>query len=217
MTFIASLYRNQLWYAGRLLLLPLLLLVVIGWWWRPLWFLATAFFAFLLYFFRVPLRPVSDDATILVSPADGTVVAVEPTWMQGQEFIRISIFLSPLDVHVNWIPVASRITDIVYTPGKFLVAWADKSSEINERLELTLETATGQVVFLRQIAGFVARRIWCIASVGKLMHRGELYGMIRFGSRVDLIVPAATNVLVSVGMRVEGSRTLLGRLPGNRL
>lgn len=208
-----QLYYNQLWYAGRILLIPLLVGLFFGWWWKPLWMVVAALFIFLLYFFRVPLRDITPDDVQVVSPADGRIVAIQPAVRNAQAYIRISIFLSPLDVHVNWIPVNSRIREIVYTPGKFVVAWAEKSSEINERLELTLETTQGTTLYVRQIAGFVARRIWCKVQVGQELPRGQLYGMIRFGSRVDILVPADSKILVRRGMRVVGCKTVLGILP----
>lgn len=208
-----QLYYNQLWYAGRILLMPLLVGFVFGWWWKPLWMVVAALFIFLLYFFRVPVRDITPDDVQVVSPADGRIVAIQPAVRNAQAYTRISIFLSPLDVHVNWIPVNSRIREIVYTPGKFVVAWAEKSSEINERLELTLETTQGTTLYVRQIAGFVARRIWCKVQVGQELSRGQLYGMIRFGSRVDILVPADSKIVVQRGMRVVGCKTILGILP----
>lgn len=162
--------------------------------------------AFCLYFFRNPVRQVpSYDQQTLISPADGQVLEVSTNSTAQENMpVKIVIFLSPLDVHVNWIPCDGVIEKTEYRPGKFLVAWAPKCSDINERFDIWLRTARNEQVLVRQIAGFVARRIIVWAHEHETVQRGHKYGMIRFGSRVDLYLPAHALPLVKVGQRVSG-------------
>lgn len=179
--------------------------------------LALAGLAFSLYFFRNPQRTCSaalDNPRVLICPADGKVVAIESV---EDGFVgsatRVSIFLSPLDVHVQWTPTAGNIHQVNYRPGKFVVAYAPKSSDINERNDICMKTETGAKLVVRQIAGFVARRICCWVNSGEMVHAGQKYGMIRFGSRVDVIVPRETQIHVRVDDRVIGGQTVVGTLP----
>jgi len=209
---------NLLWTEGEMLAGICLMTLIFGWWWssRLLMIGSVAIFLFCLYFFRNPERicdAYQHHEQVLICPADGKVVAVEqgthpdigPVW-------KVAIFLSPLDVHVNWIPVDGRITRVTYHPGKFLVAYAPKSSEINERMEVILETPQMQHIAIRQIAGLVARRIVCWVHEGDAVAAGDKYGMIKFGSRVEIMVPQHTvRVEVVVGQHVYGGETVLGR------
>lgn len=173
-------------------------------------------FVFSVYFFRNPHR-ICEEALhndrIVVAPSDGEVVEiveVEDGFVGSAK--RISIFLSPLDVHVQWIPLRGIVEQIVYRPGKFVVAYAPKSSEINERNDIYLRTSEGVKLVVRQIAGFVARRICCWVKPQTQVQVGDKYGMIRFGSRVDVIVPRETKIAVKVGDRVYGGHTMLAEV-----
>lgn len=173
--------------------------------------------AFSLYFFRNPHRSCKQaegNPSVLICPADGKVVAIEDfeDGFVGQAR-RVSIFLSPLDVHVQWAPTSGKIHQINYRPGKFVVAYAPKSSDINERNDVCIITETGSKVLVRQIAGFVARRICCWVNPGEIITAGQKYGMIRFGSRVDVIVPRTTQINVHVDDVVIGGQTVVGILP----
>jgi phosphatidylserine decarboxylase len=171
--------------------------------------------AFCLWFFRDPARRIPDDPRAVVSPADGRVVAVTP--VDEEQFLhapatRVSIFMSPLDVHVNRSPVAGRITGLVHTAGKFRAAWEDKASLDNERNAMVLEQGTRRFLVV-QIAGAVARRIVCRRTVGDVLERGEAYGVIMFGSRVDLYLPRDVRARVRKGERVRAGVSVVGELP----
>jgi phosphatidylserine decarboxylase len=170
---------------------------------------------FCLWFFRDPARETPRDPRAVVSPADGRVVAVTP--VQEDRFLdapttRISIFMSPLDVHVNRSPVDGRITRIEHTAGKFRAAWEDKASLDNERNAMVLEHA-GRRWLVVQIAGFLARRIVSRRAVGDVLERGEAYGVIMFGSRVDVYLPSDVRAVAKKGDRVVAGVSVLGELP----
>lgn len=209
---------NLLWSEGRYILLALVALgalgvvvpsrIIIG--------LALAGFLFSWYFFRNPVRVCAAalaDSSVIICPADGKVVGIEaiidPFVGEAQ---RVSIFLSPFDVHVQWSPLAGAVAQVNYRPGKFIVAYAPKSSDINECNDVCMITDVGAKVLVRQIAGFVARRICCWVCAGERLHAGQKYGMIRFGSRVDVIVPRTTKIAVCKDQRVVGGQTVLGTL-----
>lgn len=173
-------------------------------------------FLFNLWFFRDPKRtiPLVDEWTLL-SPADGKVLLIqdvhEPLYFNGPAK-QISIFLSPLNVHVNRIPVGGVIEYDNYVPGDYLVAWHEKASELNERSQLGVRHSSGQKVLFKQIAGAVARRIVYHVTVGDSVKTGERFGIVKFGSRMDILMPPETDVLVSVGDRVSGGLDKLARL-----
>jgi len=173
--------------------------------------LLAAILLFTLYFFRDPDRttPVGDD--LVISPADGEVVLVkevrEDEFLKG-EGIQVSIFMSPLNVHVNRFPITGKVGYFQHIPGEFLVAFDDKSSLRNERTQIGVENGKTRV-FFKQIAGFVARRIVANLKVGDPAVAGERFGMIRFGSRVDVIVPKGAGVKVKVGDKTIGGETVL--------
>jgi phosphatidylserine decarboxylase len=175
---------------------------------------------FFAWFFREPRRVTPQRAGIAVAPADGTVAqvagAVAPAelGLGGGEMLRISVFLSVFDVHVQRAPVGGEVTRVAYRPGAFLSADLDKASEDNERNSVLLRTAEGHEVAVVQIAGLVARRIVCQVAEGNKVRAGQTYGLIRFGSRVDLYVPAGSRVLVEVGQRTIGGETVLAELEG---
>ena len=172
-----------------------------------------AFSLFSAWFFRNPLRRTPADANAVISPADGTICLVkevdEPE--VGGKATRVSIFMSVFNVHVNRAPVAGRVAKTTYTPGKFSVASLDKASVENERNSIVLDTAKGKLLFV-QISGAVARRIICYAKPGDALKAGQRFGLIRFGSRVDVYFPAGgSRPEVVVGQKVVGGETVLGR------
>lgn len=175
---------------------------------------ALALWGFVTAFFREPARPTLTDKEIVFSPCDGEVVVVEQTDENeylGCKCLQISIFMSVYNVHVNWFPVAGVVEYFKYHPGKFLVAWHPKSSEENERTTTVVNTGKHKVLF-RQIAGFVARRIVSYAEEGKKVEQNSKCGFIKFGSRVDLLLPLDCEPLVKIGDKVVGSQTPLVRL-----
>jgi phosphatidylserine decarboxylase len=167
-------------------------------------------FVFVAFFFRNPPRTIPDDARVIVSPADGRVVRVE----RVGNVTRLSIFLSLFNVHVNRSPIAGRIETIDYRPGKFLAAFKHEASTENERNIVMVSNGPIRIVFT-QIAGVVARRIVFWKKVGDIVGKGELVGLIRFGSRVDVLFPAGTEATVEVGARVKGGSTPLGVIKEN--
>lgn len=171
---------------------------------------------FTLYFFRDPKRtPPTKDANVLLSPADGKVIKIDEldeTLFLNAHAKRVTIFLSPLDVHVNRIPADGVIEFVNYVSGDYLVAWHPKASELNERSEIGLVHPSGAKVLFKQIAGAVARRIVYHVSVGDRVHAGDRFGIVKFGSRMDIIVPETATFDVVVGDKVRGGETILGYL-----
>jgi phosphatidylserine decarboxylase len=190
--------------------------VFAGWFWQPVFWLGLILTVWCVYFFRDPPRvvPVADD--LVVSPADGRVSSITITVAPRELGLgetsrrRVSIFMSVFDCHVNRAPVAGKVTRIVYTPGRFLNADLDKASEDNERNGIVLETARGPVGVV-QIAGLVARRIACFVKEGDGLSAGERIGLIRFGSRLDVYLPVAANVLVAEGQIAVAGETIIAR------
>ncbi len=167
-----------------------------------------------LYFFRSPNREVRLDEAAVISPADGKVVVAEKITEEevfGRPMQQISIFMSPLNVHLNRFPTDGKISRYVYHPGKYLLAWNPKSSLLNERNTIVVETPRGIQYMLRQIAGTLARRIVCYCREGMQVKQGEELGFIKFGSRVDVFLPAETEILVKPGDRVRGGISTLAR------
>ncbi len=170
---------------------------------------------FCIWFFRDPKRKVPQDDGQLVSPADGKVVdisRVEEDRFLNKPAIKVSIFLDVFNVHVNRVPTAGKIVDISYNKGKFLNAGVPKASLENEQNALIIETTSGKKIVCIQIAGLIARRIVCWTQKGDQMDRGERFGLIRFGSRVDLFLPTETEIQISVGDKVVGGETIVGLL-----
>jgi phosphatidylserine decarboxylase len=169
---------------------------------------------FVLFFFRDPERTIPEGKNLVVSPADGKVIVIkdvyEPTLLK-QEARQISIFLSVFNVHVNRSPVEGSVEVVKYHPGKFLAAWDDKASLDNEQTAMVIAAGKNKVL-VKQIAGLIARRIVCYAKAGDAIRTGERYGLIRFGSRVDLFLPKDAEVRVKVGDRVKGARDIIGVL-----
>ena len=174
------------------------------WWVAGFLLLLTLFMAF---FFRDPKRVPPSDPNIVVSPADGKVTRVDVT----ESGTVVSIFLSPFDVHINRSPIPGKIIDVLYSPGKFLMATNEKASLVNEQNALTIQGEKITVV-CKQIAGILARRIVCWKAAGDSLGLGERFGMIKFSSRTDVILPANVRVTVKEGDRVRGGTTVIGRI-----
>jgi phosphatidylserine decarboxylase len=196
--------------------LAILATVVGGWSWLPA---AAAFLlaGFTLWFFRDPPRTSPHDTGgLLLAPADGRVIEVvdehDPLYLKGPAR-RVSIFLSPLNVHVNRIPCDGVVEYVRYVPGEYLVAWHPKASEKNERSEIGVRTADGVPVLFKQIAGAVARRIVFYPKVGDRVRAGDRFGIVKFGSRMDVLVPPDASIDVTPGQRMVGGETVVGRLP----
>ena len=200
---------------GLPFLIPMVLLTVIvgimGW---KVWiFFGILLSLFIAYFFRNPRREIPDLQNIVLSPADGKVIHVgecEEVRFLKEKTLKVSIFMSLLDVHLNRAPISGKVLDRSYLPGRFLVASREKSSLLNEQNAMILETEDRLKVLLIQIAGFVARRIVCYAKAGDLLRKGEIFGLIRFGSRVDLYLPPEVKPIVRVGQHVKGGESIIG-------
>ena len=174
------------------------------------------FWAFIVAFFREPRRVRIHDADLVFSPCDGRVVVTEVVMEEehlNQEMLQISIFMSVTNVHMNWVPVGGVVEYFKYHPGRFLVAWHPKSSTENERTTTVLGMESGHKVLFRQIAGLVARRIVSYMKVGSKVEQNSVAGFIKFGSRIDVLVPKGSEVLVEIGDSVVGSQTPIARLP----
>jgi phosphatidylserine decarboxylase len=199
---------------GYLYAVPLLAAgFVIGRLTRPAWAIPPLLLAlFFLWFFRDPEREIPDASGAVVSPADGKVTDVSVIAAGGAKRTRISIFLSVFDVHVNRSPIAGVVREVRYQRGRFLNAMNAVSAEHNEQNIVTLE-GSGQVVIFNQIAGFLARRIVFYPKVGDLLQRGQRVGLIKFGSRVDVLFGADARLQVKVGDRVRGGSTVIAYLP----
>ena len=168
-----------------------------------------------LQFFRNPRRQIVTDDDVILCPADGKVVVIEETeeteYFQDRR-LQVSIFMSPINVHINRNPVSGKVSFFRYHPGKYLVAWHPKSSVLNERTSIAVRTTSGEEVLFRQIAGAMARRIVWYVSEGDEVTQGDEFGFIKFGSRVDVFLPLGTKIDVNIGDRVSGGLTVLGRL-----
>lgn len=174
--------------------------------------------AFFAYFFRDPERVIPAGPGLVVSPADGRVVIAGPSdgrWSPPGEWLQVTIFLSPMDVHMNRTPVGGRITRIEYRPGKFLPAYKEEAGE-NELNEIWIDH-DGEPVVVRQIVGVLARRVVCRVEEGQSLERGERIGLMKFGSRMDVFLPIRAQLLVQVGQTVVAGETVLARLdPANK-
>ncbi|MFR9503702.1 MAG: phosphatidylserine decarboxylase family protein [Rikenellaceae bacterium] len=183
-----------------------------------LWFgslILVAFWFFIVAFFREPRRVRIHDEDLIFAPCDGTVVVteiVDETEYLNSEMLQISIFMSVTNVHMNWVPVAGEVEYFKHHHGRFLVAWHPKSSTENERTTTVIKMSNGTQVLFRQIAGFVARRIVSYMKVGNKVEQNSVAGFIKFGSRVDILVPKSSELLVEIGTRTIGSQTPIARL-----
>jgi len=186
--------------------------VLVGWFARPVWALMPVLLAlFFLWFFRDPERVIPDTRGAVVSPGDGKVTDVSIVTEGGEKRARVSIFLSVFDVHVNRSPIAGTVRDVRYQRGKFLNAMNQVSAEQNEQNIVRVE-GEGQTVIFKQIAGLLARRIVFYPKVGDRLQRGQRVGLIKFGSRVDVLFDSAAAMQVNVGDRVRGGASVLAQL-----
>jgi phosphatidylserine decarboxylase len=173
---------------------------------------ALIYFIFTLYFYRDPERSIPVEPGIIIAPADGKILLKETVDhpITGQGSTLVSIFMSPFNVHVNRIPVDGQVREVRYHPGKFLMAFDHRSMSDNERTEIVLDTPAGTIWFC-QVSGFLARRIVCKLSKGDKVTAGNRFGMIKFGSRVDIFLPSSVQVIVTVGMKTVAGETVLGK------
>ena len=187
--------------------------IVLKW---VVYILSFLLFVIILQFFRSPSISISTDETQVLCPADGKVVVIEET--EETEFlkdkrIQLSVFMSPVNVHINRNPISGVITYFKYNPGKYLVAWHPKSSTENERTTIVTQNSAGVSVLFRQIAGALARRIVWYVKEGDTVEQGEQFGFIKFGSRVDVFLPLGSEIRVEIGQKVKGGQTILAILP----
>ncbi len=200
---------------GFLFLIPsallTLFLVLMGW--NILTLLGILLTLFIAFFFRNPKRKIPSLQNIILSPADGRIIHLgecEEDRFLKERALKVSIFMSVLDVHINRAPVSGKVLEKSYFPGQFWVANAEKSSLLNEQNAFILETEDRLKILLIQIAGFVARRIVCYAKAGDTLRMGEIFGMIRFGSRIDLYLPKEVKPNIRVGQHVKGGESIIG-------
>jgi phosphatidylserine decarboxylase len=190
--------------------------------WAPLFWPGLAVTVWCYYFFRDPVRSVPQGKGLIISPADGVVSLIVDTppppglEMGDEPRTRVSVFMNVFNCHVNRAPIGGTIRKIVYHPGKFLNASLDKASEHNERNEMAIEYAEGRQIGVVQIAGLVARRILCLASEGQEIETGERFGLIRFGSRLDIYLPAGVQPLVCLGQTTVAGETVLADIADPR-
>ncbi|OFN31141.1 phosphatidylserine decarboxylase [Neisseria sp. HMSC077D05] len=198
-------------FIGGGLVLSLLVSACCGWWSLPFWI----FTVFALQFFRDPAREIPQDPEAILSPVDGRIVVVERARdpYRDTEALKISVFMNVFNVHSQKSPADCTVTAVEYNKGKFLNADLDKASTENERNAVLATTASGREITFVQVAGLVARRILCYTKVGEKLTRGERYGFIRFGSRVDMYLPVDAQAQVAIGDKVTGVNTVLARLP----
>lgn len=174
------------------------------------------FWLFIIAFFREPRRVKIHDPELIFSPCDGTVVVTEVVYedeYMKKEMMQISIFMSITNIHMNWLPVGGEVEYYKYHPGRFLIAWHPKSSTENERTTTVVKMDNGKSVLFRQVAGLIARRIVSYVKVGQQVKQNDVFGFIKFGSRIDVLIPKDSELLVEIGDGVKGSQTPLARLP----
>lgn len=194
-------------FLGIAIVVAVLVTIFFGAWGIPFWLITL----FVLQFFRDPPRTVPANPNAVVSPADGRIVVVEKTQdpYAGRQALKISVFMNVFNVHSNRAPVDGKIEDVQYFPGKFVNADLDKASVENERNALTITASNGQTVTCVQVAGLIARRILCYVKEKDVLTKGQRYGFIRFGSRVDIYLPLTAIPKVAVGDKVAATETIL--------
>ncbi|MBP3289795.1 MAG: phosphatidylserine decarboxylase family protein [Alistipes sp.] len=174
-----------------------------------------AFWFFIVAFFREPRRVKIHDNDLVFSPCDGRVVVTEVVYEDEylkRDMLQISIFMSVTNIHMNWMPVSGEVEYYKYHPGRFLIAWHPKSSTENERTTTVVKMNNGEQVLFRQVAGLIARRIVSYIKIGDKVGQNDVFGFIKFGSRIDVLVPKGSDLLVEIGDPVVGSQTPLVRL-----
>ena len=208
MTYPHPILAREGWpFIAAIVLLSVIVWALAGFWWSlPLWLLTI----FVVQFFRDPARPIPREPLAVLSPADGRIVAITRAFdpYAQRDALKISVFMNVFNVHSNRSPVDGLLRDVQYFPGKFLNADLDKASEQNERNALVID-CEGRVVTAVQVAGLIARRILCYVKPGETMRRGQRFGFIRFGSRVDVYLPLDAQSRVSIGDKVYASSTVL--------
>ena len=172
-------------------------------------------YVFFLFFFRLPVRELEPDPGLVYAPADGKVVVIEEA--EEKEYfkdkrLQVSIFMSPLNMHSNRYPVSGHINYVGYHPGNYMVAWHPKSSELNERSTVVIETKQGTEILIRQIAGAVARRIVTYAKENQDVRQGDELGFIKFGSRVDIFLPLGTEIEIPILQHVRANKSIIARI-----
>jgi len=198
-----------------------ILTVIMGWFWSPLYFFGLVLTLWCIYFFRNPVRVTpmlsgTNKNNLIISPADGRVIEIskitpdEEIGLPVGNWTRVCVFMNVFDVHVNRSPMLGKIFYKNYIPGSFFNASLDKASSENERLILGMETENGKKIAFVQIAGLVARRIICDVGIGSLLKAGEVFGLIRFGSRVDIYFPSDVSVMVLKGQKMIAGETIIG-------
>lgn len=206
---------NLLWTEGYTLMLIVLGCMLLSYLiYRPVFYGTVLLFVFLLWFFRLPQRECPEcvyDSSVIVCPADGKVVDIQFGDVGYGFCQKVTIFLSMLDAHVMWAPVSGVVDEVAYYPGAHLFAFLPKSSLLNEHNDLFITSDAGHSLVVRQIAGTIARRICCWVAPNDRVHAGEAYGMIRFGSAVELFLPQEALLSVGKGQLVVGGQTVLGR------
>ncbi len=168
-----------------------------------------------IYFFRDPDRTTPDDDSLIISPADGKVVLIQDVKENeyvGEEVTQVSIFLSPLNVHVNRNPISGLLEYVKYYPGKYLMAWEDHASEMNERAHFGVIHPSGMKMMFKQITGFMARRIVYNLEEGDQLKAGERFGIMKFGSRMDLLLPKNVNIDVKIGDKTVAGESIIGKI-----
>jgi phosphatidylserine decarboxylase len=177
--------------------------------------LSVLLYVFILFFFRLPVRSLEPDPGLIYAPADGKVVVIEET-VEKEYFkdtrLQISIFMSPFNMHSNKYPVSGNIKYVSYHPGHYMVAWHPKSSELNERSSIVIETEKGTQILIRQIAGAIARRIVTYAKMDQVVTQGDELGFIKFGSRVDIFLPVGTEIEVPILQQVKANKSVIAKI-----
>lgn len=215
-TFVKPMHPEGWRFVGIFGVITLVLFLI----WQPLGWIGLGLTVWCYYFFRDPKRSVPLEPGLIVSPADGVVSLIEPAvppaelGLGPQALTRVSVFMSVFNCHVNRLPIEGRISAIAYRPGKFLNASLDKASVDNERNGLAVELPDGRKIAVVQIAGLVARRILCWAKTGQQLRTGERFGLIRFGSRLDVYLPPGVEPEVALGQTMIAGETILARLDG---
>ncbi len=202
---------------GLPFIIPLGILTVIFAYWGVLWISAFFFLltSFVVWFFRNPERKAPDDEKVIVSPADGEIIKIEDVMeneLLNEPSKKISIFMNVFNVHVNRVPYSGTVVAICYRAGKFLSANLDKASSLNEKNSILIKTNNGGKILTEQIAGLIARRIECWLKVGMTIKKGDRFGLIRFGSRLDIFLPVDAAISVSTGDKVKAGETPIGWL-----
>jgi len=213
-TFLKPMHPEGYRFVGIFAAITLVLFLV----WEPLGWIGVGLTVWCYYFFRDPKRSVPLADGLIISPADGVISLIEPAvppaelGMGPEALTRVSVFMNVFNCHVNRAPIAGKVVAIAYRPGKFFNASLDKASSDNERNSLCLELPDGRQIAVVQIAGLVARRIVCFVQQGKVLNTGERFGLIRFGSRVDVYLPNGVQPMVALGQSMVAGETVIADL-----